>query len=351
MALRVPNSPPPPESALFGTAISPTTPNFISLSGISSPALSRSRGPRTPGMTIALATPAIKKAVLADVPGLSSPRNGHSDLAPIPGSPAGYPSNSGTMTPGASGARTPTFDRPDNDYFSLVPASVEPHSTSSTNAPLPSSSSLATTKGNDIPPSPLPTPNPAAPPGTGTLMGRLKMLGKGSKRSTTANEVPTVASTITQPVVDDRPIEEQQQSKVLDTVFSRPLAPCPLVDAPRINYDQDMAIIISEETSDAWAVKYRGLVGTSYEDMSVLEQKAPLWLLDFLLGNRVNLRDPPKVVSLSIALSSSAQAYPDSTLFLVVLRLATMERRYTTESTRSSQCVRSLYTLEKVLDN
>lgn len=128
-------------------------------------------------------------------------------------------------------------------------------------------------------------------------MGRLKMLGKGSKRSNTTTEVPTIASTITQPIVDDRPIEEQQQSRVLDAVFSKSLAPCPLVDAPRIRYDPDMAIIISEETSDAWAVKYRGLVSTSYEDMSVLEQKAPLWLLDFLLGNRVHLRDPAKVVS------------------------------------------------------
>lgn len=341
MALRVPNSPPPPEGALFGASSPPnSTPNFISLSGISSTASPRVRGPRTPGMTIALATPAIKRAVLPDMPGgLSSPRAGQSDLAPIPGSPAVDPYNAGPLTP--NGARTPTHDRPDHDYFSLVPTQPE-QSSASTSAPLPSTTSLATTRGTDPAsnPSPLPTPTmtPGAPTG-GTLMGRLKMLGKGSKRTTTSSELPTIATTITQPIVDDRPIEEQQQSRVLDSVFSRPLAPCPLVDAPRIRYDPDMAIIISEETSDAWAVKYRGLVGTSYEDMSVLEQKAPLWLLDFLLGNRVNLRDPAKVVSGSFA---CPQESPLTRSFLPVVRSSALERRISSDLARPSQCVSSL---------
>lgn len=96
--------------------------------------------------------------------------------------------------------------------------------------------------------------------------------------------------------LQNRTLEEQQQQAILDTVFAHPLAPCPLVDAPRISYDPDMAIILSEETGDAWSVKYRGLVGTSYEDMSVLEQKAPFWLLDFLLGNRTHVKDALKVV-------------------------------------------------------
>lgn len=62
-----------------------------------------------------------------------------------------------------------------------------------------------------------------------------------------------------------------------------------------------MAILISEETADAsaWAVTYRGLVGTGRDDVHVLEQKAPFWLLDFLLGARVPLKEPVKVVSLA----------------------------------------------------
>lgn len=95
----------------------------------------------------------------------------------------------------------------------------------------------------------------------------------------------------------NRPLDVRQQEYILETVFSRPLAPCPLVDAPRLSYDPDMAVIISEETGDAWSVKYRGLVGTSYEDVPVLEQNAPLWLLDFLLGNRTMQKEPVKVVS------------------------------------------------------
>jgi WD repeat-containing protein 48 len=96
-----------------------------------------------------------------------------------------------------------------------------------------------------------------------------------------------------------RTIEEQQQHQILTAVFSKPITPCPLSEAPLLHYQTNMAIIISEETADAsaWTVTYRGLVGTTREDMKVLEDKAPLWLLECLLGNRLPLRDPVKVVS------------------------------------------------------
>lgn len=60
-----------------------------------------------------------------------------------------------------------------------------------------------------------------------------------------------------------------------------------------------MAVIISEEKDQgaAWQVTYRGLVGTTGADLASLEQHSPLWLLDFLLGNRVLIRDPVKTVS------------------------------------------------------
>lgn len=77
------------------------------------------------------------------------------------------------------------------------------------------------------------------------------------------------------------------------------MTPCNAIEAPYLPYDPNMAVIISEETDDAsaWAVTYRGLVGTSREDLAVLEQKVPYWLLDFLLGDRVPLKDPMKIVS------------------------------------------------------
>lgn len=59
-----------------------------------------------------------------------------------------------------------------------------------------------------------------------------------------------------------------------------------------------MALIISEEKDQgaAWAVTYRGLVGTGHADLGALEQKAPMWLLDFLLGNRITSKEPTKIV-------------------------------------------------------
>ncbi|GAA5958591.1 hypothetical protein JCM21900_003989 [Sporobolomyces salmonicolor] len=295
MATRVTNTP-PQGTALFGS--DPTdAPSFISLSGLPSPPTSpRARAPRTPGMTIALATPALNKAaVLPDLPTSpsstalgTSPRFGLSELAPIPQSPAAATPIPNALTP-VGGGKTPTMDRVEGDYFSLRPAFNEQPAS----APLATTTSAATMKGGEQVSSPslLPTP------GGGTFMGRLKLRGKGSKRSVTTTEVPALSSPIPLTIAesDDRTIEEQQQHQILEAVFSRPLAPCPLVDAPRIRYDPDMAVIISEETADAWAVKYRGLIGTSYEDMSVLEQKAPLWLLEFLLGNRTFVKDPVKV--------------------------------------------------------
>ena len=329
MAARVPNTIPPP-SALFGTEQREGAPAFISLAGLPTPSSSaaplRAKGPRTPGMTIALATPALKKAVLPDLPTAAgaSPRFGNTELAPIPQSPLAQTPMAALATP--SGGRTPTLDRPEGDYFSLRPAQPEP--LSPLNLPLATPSSTIRT---NEPPTPTAT-SPALPAQGGTIMGRLRAFGKNSKKASTAPESQPLATPITQTLPADvrhspslcspscgvpssllnadiltlppslvarsqnRTLEEQQQQAILDTVFAHPLAPCPLVDAPRISYDPDMAIILSEETGDAWSVKYRGLVGTSYEDMSVLEQKAPFWLLDFLLGNRTHVKDALKVV-------------------------------------------------------
>lgn len=143
-------------------------------------------------MTIALATPALKKALLPDLSMLppTSPRNGMWDLAPIPQSPGGTPrpyesvsSRTQATTPG--GAKTPTIGRGagEGDYFSLPPARSEPSPSTSQAPPLPA---------------PLPTPTPR---NEGTIMGRLRMLGKGTKRATADVDLPTLASPAPQPEV------------------------------------------------------------------------------------------------------------------------------------------------------
>ncbi|GJN91586.1 hypothetical protein Rhopal_004609-T1 [Rhodotorula paludigena] len=296
MALRVPEagqqSPQPQQpSALFGNNQA-GPPAFISLADLASPgASSRAKGPRTPGMTIALATPALKKAVLPDLPPpvatATSPRFGNTELAPIPQSPAGQtPLASHAALP--AGGKTPTLERPDGDYFSLQPTAPDPLVS-------PGGALASPTMRAAEPPTPTGTTAPLPTPG-GTLMGRLRAFGKTSKKASNAPEAQSLATPILQPIVaDNRTIEEQQQQQVLDSVFAHPLTPCGRIEAPPLRYDPDMAIIISEEMGDAWTVKYRGLVGTSYDDMSVLEQKAPRWLLEFLLGNRTPFKEPAKV--------------------------------------------------------
>ncbi|KDE04039.1 hypothetical protein MVLG_05540 [Microbotryum lychnidis-dioicae p1A1 Lamole] len=260
-------------------------PNFISLSGLATAMTPAPTRLKTPGMTIALATPALNPVVIpAHAPPSfnSSPIAIRShDLETIPQSPTPHVFDAGdfarnSVTPGL--AKTPAANgRGENDYFSLPTAPNDP----TTASPVILSS-----------PGPLPTPG-------GSLMGRLRNLGKASKKANVeSTEAPAATSVPLEPeMVDTRSAAEQHQHQVLQTVFSRPLTPCEPKDAPTLTYPSDTAIIISEGgfNSSASSVIYRGLVGTGREDVGVLEQKAPLWLLDFLLGNRVIIKEPVKL--------------------------------------------------------
>ncbi|KAH8684672.1 WD repeat protein-like protein [Tricladium varicosporioides] len=54
-------------------------------------------------------------------------------------------------------------------------------------------------------------------------------------------------------------------------------------------------VIIQEETSGGSADVYRGTVATVGEDASLIEQRAPMWLGDLLLRNKIPLKEPVKV--------------------------------------------------------
>lgn len=113
-------------------------------------------------MTIALATPALSRAVIPELPSpvetpMRSPLFPSSEISTTPG----------FMTPSASGARTPTAaSRAEGDYFSLPPTTTV-----------------------DSVAAPVATPS-------GTLMGRFKFLGKSKK--TSEIEQPTKLASIPQ---------------------------------------------------------------------------------------------------------------------------------------------------------
>jgi len=54
-------------------------------------------------------------------------------------------------------------------------------------------------------------------------------------------------------------------------------------------------VIIQEETSGGSADLYRGTVATVGEDASLIEERAPMWLGDLLLRNKIPLKEPVKV--------------------------------------------------------
>lgn len=167
-------------------------PTFISLSELDrSPPLPSSSMPRTPGMTIALATPALSQAVLPDLPNIVTdlPRNGLFEAATtanrtVPGLPESPTGTVGTRTPIA---------RTGGDYFSLPP------SVSST-----PDLALSPAVGSKSPEVLVGSPAPG-----GTLMGRLRLLGKGSKRPTTgdlAEALPTVTAAAPAPEIVSLPV-------------------------------------------------------------------------------------------------------------------------------------------------
>ncbi|POS87499.1 hypothetical protein EPUL_000677 [Erysiphe pulchra] len=54
-------------------------------------------------------------------------------------------------------------------------------------------------------------------------------------------------------------------------------------------------IIIQEETSGGCVDLYRGTVATTGEDAQIIEERAPLWLGELLLRNKIPTKDPVKV--------------------------------------------------------
>lgn len=72
-------------------------------------------------------------------------------------------------------------------------------------------------------------------------------------------------------------------------------------------------IYISEETSFGWTTAHRGTVGTTGSDARVLEETMPMWLLEYLLTNKVPLVPVAKVgfVLLPYPVKKGEEQLPD----------------------------------------
>jgi WD repeat-containing protein 48 len=66
------------------------------------------------------------------------------------------------------------------------------------------------------------------------------------------------------------------------------LSPPTAADAPSFPLAQDIPLIVAEERAPGWTIVYRGTVTSAgtMEDLAVLEDALPTWLLEYLLLGR-----------------------------------------------------------------
>lgn len=91
----------------------------------------------------------------------------------------------------------------------------------------------------------------------------------------------------------------KMQNQLIQSIFSKPFQPIGEMDAPKIKLTSDIMILISEagNESGAWEVRYRGLVKEDEDedeaeaDWMALEMVGPGWLLEYLLGNRTIIKE------------------------------------------------------------
>lgn len=276
---------------------------------------------RTPGMTIALATPALTPVILPDV---NHPvgMNGH--LKNVQGSDAGFASSDYFSLPRLvetdeeklSPERvTPVGLDSSTDAGSSYGSSLNPPHSPKQFCPTPPSFEGASVSKDDRGPANETTganggyssiPGNSAidtlPVNAANIFTRFRSFGRGPKRRNSHDPVapPVISnpmpcrefmngvrseSDFQQKNLSER-IKAQQQ--VVQMVLSRPFAPCGELDAPKLSLPSETTILISEEQveSGAWEVSYRGLVSTTDSDYEMLMKVMPAWLLDFLFGNR-----------------------------------------------------------------
>ncbi|KAI5807257.1 hypothetical protein DFH27DRAFT_590196 [Peziza echinospora] len=152
---------------------------------------------------------------------------------------------------------------------------------------------------------------------TGGLFGKLRSFGSKKHRtdSVAANAAkiaavadeakpPSDTELVTEPVFDDtlggmiKKMRLEYASSTCDQIPTK-ITPSGVIETPHITLPRNTAIIIQEDKPDSGGVAdlYRGTVGgLGHEaDVALLEAKAPAWLGDVLLLNKIPLKDTIKI--------------------------------------------------------
>ena len=70
-------------------------------------------------------------------------------------------------------------------------------------------------------------------------------------------------------------------------LLAGPLIPPMSNEAPTVDIPPHTSILISEESSSGWNTLYRGELASTGTDARLLEDAMPLWLLEYLLTNKI----------------------------------------------------------------
>ena len=70
-------------------------------------------------------------------------------------------------------------------------------------------------------------------------------------------------------------------------LLSGTLAPPLSSEAPNLNLPSNITLLLSEEGYPSWKTIYRGTVASTWMDVPVLEETMPMWLLEYLLTNKI----------------------------------------------------------------
>lgn len=88
---------------------------------------------------------------------------------------------------------------------------------------------------------------------------------------------------------------DKQLAEAPDKAVESLVRPSLAQDTPVLKLPPTTKIFIQEETSGGSANIYQGTVGNVGKDADFIEQKAPMWLGDVLLQNRIPIKDPVKI--------------------------------------------------------
>ena len=160
-------------------------------------------------------------------------------------------------------------------------------------------------------------PQTPSTPSGGGFIGRLRHFGKSSKRPISGEITGTSGGSLTSRTSEsqdenlkaghscrcyitasslyiiqegkiDEPLETEQ-SRFLGSLISQSFFPPSATDAPSLSLPPDTEIVLAEETQSGWSNIYRGTVANVGQDTALLEKIMPLWLMQYLLANKVPL--------------------------------------------------------------